>query len=88
MVDAFKSLRLYFQHVLPKGIQKFHYGGIGAFCSRAKLHADQAFLNNVKAFDSVKSYIEKAFAPEVRGSFEYPNCEASQFLFNMQSHSH
>jgi hypothetical protein len=73
-VDAVKFLRLYFQHVLPKGVQRFCYGGIWASCSRAKLHAAQSLLNIVKTVDAVNGYIEKEFIPEVRRSFECPKC--------------
>ena len=66
--------RLYLQHALPKGVQRFRYGGIWASCSRAKLHAAQALLNIVKTVDAVKGYIEKEFIPEVRRFFECPNC--------------
>ena len=82
-IDAVKFLRLFFQHVLPKGVQRFRYGGIWASCSRAMLHAAQAILNIIKTVDSVKGYIEKAFVPEVRRSFECPNCHclSSHWIF-------
>jgi hypothetical protein len=50
---------------------------------RAKHHAAQALLNIVKTVDAVKGYIEKEFVPEVRRSFECPNCHclSSHWIF-------